>query len=169
MSERETLTIPGVEVGLWTRRGRFDAAAAVLADRHYSREVRGSPQVGGPGFLIVLVTPCERGVWISKYHAHNTASARATADGLDAFRCAMFRNEGAGLSSDLIQAAMRITEDEWGEPPKDGWATYVNASAVASPHPGYCFKKAGWTLDRAFHHPALIRLRSLALGDTPDE
>lgn len=152
------LTIPGVEAGTWQVRHRFDRAAAALADRHYSRERVGSPQVGGPGYLLVLVTPCERACWITKQHALTTRTARALADGLDAYRCAMFRNEGAGLSSDLIRAAVELTERLWGPPPADGWATYVRRDLVRSTNPGYCFKQAGWTLDRTFVHPQLVRL-----------
>jgi hypothetical protein len=155
----EALTLPGIEVGTWTVRHRFDRAAAALADRHYSRERVGSPQVGGPGFLLVLVTPCERAVWITKRHSEDTEAPRVLADGLDAYRCAIFRNEGAGLSSTLIVEAVRLTERLWGPPPVDGWATYVDDGAVRSTNPGYCFKLAGWRLDREFRHSRLVRLR----------
>lgn len=155
----EALTIPGIAPVAWTKRHRFDAAAAALADRHYSREVVGSPQVGGPGHLLVLVTPCERAAWISKRHSPETSSARVLADGfVGAYRCAMFRNEGAGLSSALIVAAVEATERLWGTPPPVGWVTYVDRSEVGSRNPGYCFKRAGWTLDRSFEHPRLVRL-----------
>lgn len=158
MSALEALTLPGVDAGVWQVRNRFDAAAASLADRHYSREKVGSPQVGGPGFLIVLVTPCERAAWISKAHSSLTTSARVLADGFrDSYRCGLFRNEGAGVASELILEAVAMTEDLWG-PPKAGWVTYVDSSAVASVNPGYCFKRAGWTLDRTFEHPSLVRL-----------
>lgn len=152
----EALTLD-VDDALWTRRGRFDPAAARLADRHYSREVVGSPQVGGPGFIIVLVTPCERAVWISKRHAIETASPRAVADGFLGYRCAIFRNETPFLASELIRAAVVLTEREWG-PSAHGWATYVDTSKVASQNPGYCFKRAGWKRDRSFEHPRLVRL-----------
>lgn len=153
------LTIPGVEVGIWQVRHRFDAAAAALADRHYSRE-RPSPQVGGPGYVLVLVSPCERAVWISKRNSPETRSARVLADGLDAYRCQTFRNEGAGLASELICAAVELTERFWGPPPLDGWATYVDRSKVESKNPGYCYKMAGWWLDREWSHPRLVRLRA---------
>jgi hypothetical protein len=156
----EALTLPGVEVGPWMVRNRFDAAAASLADRHYSREVVGSPQVGGPGFILVLVSPCERAAWISKRNSPDTKAARVIADGLNAYRCTMFRNEGAGLASELIVSAMEITEELWGPPPADGWATYVDKTKIASANPGFCFKQAGWTLDREWSHPRLVRLRS---------
>lgn len=158
VSGHAALTIPGIEVGPWQVRGRFDRAAAALADRHYSREKK-SNQLGGPGFLLVLVTPCERAVWVSKRHADDTRAARSIADGLDAFRCQTFRNEGAGLASALIESAVALTERLWGPPPIDGWATYVDASKVDSRNPGYCFKMAGWRLDRAWQHPTMVRLR----------
>lgn len=145
-----------VDEAVWTCRGRFDAAAAFLADRHYSREVVGSPQVGGPGFLLVLVTPCERGLWISKRHDPGASSARALADGFLGYRCALFRNETGGRASDLIRAAVDLTERLWG-PAKLGWMTYVDTAAVASEVPGYCFRRAGWRRDRAFEHDRLLR------------
>lgn len=154
-------TLPGIETVVWQKRGRFDKAAVDLADRHYSREAVGSPQVGGPGFLLVLVTPCERAVWISKRHQQHLfdreKKTRTTGDGFRGYRCGMFRNEGAGQSSDLIAAAVELTERLWG-PSEHGWATYVRRSRVASANPGYCFKRAGWTLDRDFDHPDLVRL-----------
>lgn len=153
----EALTIPGVEVGVWQVRNRFDQAAAALADRHYSREKK-SNQVGGPGYVLILVTPCERAAWVSKRHDPATTSPRALADGfIHSYRCGLFRNEGAGLASELITAAVALTEDLWG-PPAEGWVTYVEPGQIASANPGYCFKQAGWTLDREFNHDRLVRL-----------
>jgi hypothetical protein len=155
----EALTIPGVEAGIWQVRNRFDSAAASIADRHYSREKVGSPQVGGPGFVLVMVTPCERACWISKRHSLQATGSRSLHDGFgSAFRCALFRNEGAGLSSDLIVEAMTITETLWGVPPLEGWVTYVRRDKVRSRNPGFCFKKAGWHLDRTYEHPRFVRL-----------
>jgi hypothetical protein len=152
----EALTLPGVEAGVWQIRNRFDGAAADLADRHYSREKVGSPQVGGPGFVLILVTPCERACWISKRHSVETMSARVTADGFpDAYRCSLFRNEGAGLASFLIREAVELTEQIWGIAPE--WVTYVDRAAVASRNPGYCFRMAGWKRDRTYENPRLAR------------
>ena len=149
-----------VDDAVWTRRDRFDPAAVALADRHYSREKPGTPQVGGPGFILVFVTPCERAAWISKRHApeqFNGKRNRATADGFQGYRCGLFRNESNHLASDLIVAAVELTEELWGLS-AHGWLTYVDKSKVASRNPGYCFKKAGWILDRGFVHPRLVRL-----------
>lgn len=154
----EALTLPGIPAGIWQCRTRSDPAARYLADRHYSRGSRGSPWVGPPGRVLVLVTPCERAAWITHHPAH-------ALDHLDAWRCSLFRNEGAGLSSTLVLEAMTLTLDRWADHlPADGWCTYVDARKVRSTNPGACFKAAGWELDRGWtggpwaRH--LVRLRA---------
>jgi hypothetical protein len=146
-----------VDAGIWQVRTRFDAAAVALADRHYSRrpDKKGSNQVGGVGKALTLVTPCERALWVTRH-----LQPDKTFDHLDAYRCSYFRNEGAGLSSDLIVEAMRLTEAMWGAPPTDGWVTWVDGRKIASANPGYCFKQAGWWLDREWKHRHLVRLRA---------
>tara|TARA_Y100000310_G_C20366338_1_gene661372 strand:+ start:291 stop:716 length:426 start_codon:yes stop_codon:yes gene_type:complete len=57
--------------------------------------------------------------------------------------CALFRNEGALLSSQLIREAVVMAEREWGNP-IHGYDTYVWADKVLSTNPGYCYQKAGW-------------------------
>lgn len=146
------LTIPGVEAGVWQVRNRFDAAAAALADRHYCRR-HSSNQVGGVGRVLVLVTPCERALWVTKW-----PKAGEPWDGLDAYRCSYFRNEGAGLSSGLILEAMRLTVERWGDPPAHGWVTWCDKTRIESTNPGYCFKRAGWILDKTYRHRRLVRL-----------
>jgi hypothetical protein len=151
------LTLPGLAVGVWQVRGKADPAANALADRHYSRRRPGSGQVGPPGRKLVLVTPCERAVWLTHWPYGHIALDR-----LDAWRCTIFRNEGAGLSSDLIRAAMGLTASLWSVRSRDGWVTWIDRTKVASANPGYCFKKAGWWIDRTWSHPKLIRLRAEA-------
>lgn len=151
----EALTLPGVEQGLWQVRSKRDRAALALFDRHYSCQTHPPGEVGPPGRKLVLVSPCERAMWCSHW-----PYGELTLDKLDAFRCSAFRNEGSGLSSELITEAMRMTVERWGDPPVDGWVTWVDRSKVESVHPGYCFKQAGWWLDRGWEHPRLVRLRS---------
>jgi hypothetical protein len=60
--------------------------------------------------------------------------------------------KGAGLSSELIVAAMQLTEALWPPEemavyPRDGWITWTKPAEIASPNPGYCFKQAGWRVD----------------------
>lgn len=53
----------------------------------------------------------------------------------------MFRNEGAGLSSDLIREADSLAWQRW---PVARHFTYVDDSKIQSRNPGYCFLQAGW-------------------------
>jgi len=150
------LTLPGLPTATWQRRDHRDPAANALADRHYSRRRPGSGQVGPPGRKLVLVTPCERAVWVSHWPYPHLALDR-----LDAWRCTLFRNEAPELrSSDLVRAAMWLTAAVWTGRPADGWLTWVDPAKVRSPNPGYCFKQAGWRLDRDWPHPRLLRFRA---------
>lgn len=153
-----TLVLPGLAAGgVWQRRHKSDGAALALADRHYSRKRVGSNQLGPPGRKLVLVTADERAIWVTHY-----PNPELSLDKLDVWRCVMFRNEGAGLSSELILEAMRATYDAWGDPPARGWATWVDSAKVRSENPGYCFLRAGWTRDRTYtpdrRRRSLVRL-----------
>jgi hypothetical protein len=141
----------------WVRSTRFNLAGARLADRHYSRRTVGSGQFMPPGRALVLLTTDGAAVWGSHWPRVEYAL-----DGLDAWRCSIFRNEGPFLSSELIAEAMLATRNAWGAPPRDGWLTYVDRLKVNSEHPGYCFKMAGWSLDREYQNRRLIRLRATA-------
>lgn len=77
-------------------------------------------------------------------------------DAQSGYRCAMFRNETGSRASDLIRAAVEVTERLWGASPF-GWMTYVDATRVRTQIPGYCFRRAGWKRDRAFSHDRLLR------------
>lgn len=62
-------------------------------------------------------------------------------DHQEGVNCAVFRNEGAGLASELIIEAQQIAWERW---PGQRLYTYVNPKAVKSRNPGYCFIMAGW-------------------------
>ena len=155
--------LPGMKLGgPWTVRRHTDGAACALADRHYSRRPSsvGSGKVGGPNRRLVLVTHDESAVWVTTW-------PQFPQDGMDAWRCSIFRNEGAGLSSSLIREAMDLTAELWSDGhPADGWSTYVDTRKVAGTNPGYCFKLAGWWLDRSYlpdrRRASLIRLKAAA-------
>jgi hypothetical protein len=164
------LQLPGLAQPTgWQVRRRSDPAALRLADRHYSRGRPGAPWVGPPSRVLVLVTGDETALWL----AHWPATALA-ADGPDAWRCSLFRNEGSSLASALIALAMaaalrhwaeaRPGSPWWAELPTDGWVTRVDPPKVASPNPGDCFIRAGWRRDRAWSHPRLVRLRAGVAG-----
>ncbi len=135
----------------WIESWKADPVARVVADRHYNRHKVGSPQFVPPGRAIVLRTECGRAFWISsnpfaQYVRHQWAGA---------WICTAFRNEGAGLSSELITEAVAATRwlaertKSWlgGLPPEHGFISFVDARKVrAKQHPGYCYLRAGWTL-----------------------
>lgn len=139
----------------WQVRKRSDGAACALADRHYSRQSVGSGRLGPPGRTLVLVTADETATWLTTWPKYPM-------DGLDAWRCSIFRNEGPALSSDLIRSAMALTAELWSARPGDGWVTWVDASKVRSTNPGYCFIQAGWRPDNTYvpdrRRPNLRRL-----------
>jgi len=87
----------------------------------------------GPGQKMVLLTPCARALFVWRKFI--------SGDGQQGVNCAVFRNTGAGRSSDLILDAMALAWARW---PGERLYTYVNASKVRSTNPGYCFQLAGW-------------------------
>ena len=122
----------------WIRIGKFDKAAALLADRHLSRRKPGSPQFMPPGQTIILATECRDAVW-GWWRPHPRSGLKAW-NGLDGWTCTIFRNESSVLSSALIfEAEQWITECG-----PDGLLTYVWDRKVRSSNPGFCFLCAGW-------------------------
>jgi len=64
----------------------------------------------------------------------------------DSWECSLFRNEGAGLASDLIRSAVAVTAWKWpGGAPTLGMITFVDASKIKRKRdPGRCFIRAGF-------------------------
>jgi hypothetical protein len=60
----------------------------------------------------------------------------------------VFRNLGAGLSSELIEAATEMTYATWieryGALPAERLRTEIEVAKVRSTNPGYCYMMAGW-------------------------
>ncbi len=115
-------------------------------ERHYSarkslalRRARGTRLFVGPGNKLVLSTPCRRALFVWWRQMFRR-------DGQVGINCAVFRNEGAGLSSDLICAADEIAFSRW---PGERHFTFVDADETAMRRsrqaaPGQCFIWAGW-------------------------
>ena len=125
----------------WVRISKGDARACALADRHYSRQTPGAPQFLPPGKTIALLTPCGRAVWGVVLNLDPAGRVR--------WRCAIFRNEGAGLSSDLVRAATETTYALWrrryGSLPDVRLTTEIDPGKVRRKRdPGRCFRRAGW-------------------------
>lgn len=113
-----------------------DTGRAIF-DRHYSRyqykDGRKPLLYVGPGEKMVLLWHDARALFVwRKFRSMDNQSG---------VNCAIFRNEGAGLSSDLIKSADALADDRW---PAHRHYTYVNPRAVKSANPGFCFLAAGW-------------------------
>ncbi len=128
---------------------------------HYSRRTPGSKTFTGVGQEIVLVTECGRAVWAVVRQrtpsARGTGGSRGRTGAADVkpryiWRNMVFRNLGAGLSSELIESATAETYRQWvlryGELPAERLRTEIGIKQVASANPGYCYKRAGWIKDR---------------------
>jgi hypothetical protein len=125
----------------WKVSDRADPVGVALADRHYNRQHIGSPQFVPPGRNRCFVTADKRAVWttswpFAKYVKHAWAGAWVNS---------IFRNEGAGLSSELITEAVAATLWFWPDPPDLGLITFVDADKVrAKRDPGRCYRRAGF-------------------------
>jgi hypothetical protein len=117
-----------------------------LEKPHYSRQTPGATMFCRNGQNLVFMTADLRAVWVT---FRPTPGKATRTDKLDAWECALFRNEGPLRSSDLIVEAELLSAALWGPVPKDGFITFIKPSAVKSVNPGYCYKCAGWGTDGA--------------------
>lgn len=133
---------PVLQAGCWLPVKDGDARARALYERHYSaaksigtRRRRRAKLFVGPGEKLVLITPRADAlfVWRRTYFR---------ADGQWGVECAVFRNEGPALSSDLIRQAETYALRRW--PYLTRFYTYIDPGQVRSANPGFCFLKAGW-------------------------
>jgi hypothetical protein len=128
----------------WRRVGRSDPAARAIADRHYNRQSIGAREFVPPGRCLVLLATTRRwhsALWITSWPFPEFVKHRWAG----AWQCSAFRNEGAGLSSELITAAVAATRSYMGEPPALGLVTFVDPDKVKpKDDPGYCFLKAAF-------------------------
>ena len=126
---------------IWKKSYRADRQVLPLANRHYNRQSPGSLQFVAPGRCLVFKTECRRAAWvtswpIAKYVKHAWAGAWINT---------FFRNEGAGLSSELIREAVGATRTFWHNPPSLGIVTFVDPTRVRHKRdPGRCYRKAGF-------------------------
>jgi len=133
---------PWLDVGgAWFAVQDGDPRAAALYERHYSctrlkkRRRMGEKRICGPGEHMVLMTADCRALFVWR------RMNRPDLAGQSGVCCSVFRNEGKGLSSELIREAERLAWRRW---PGERLYTYVDPTKIASCNPGYCFKCAGW-------------------------
>jgi len=130
----------------WIEVTKFDPRVVGLYEKHYSARRNVPPSVRRqrgilrPGESMTLLTVDCRALF-------------AWGNGIDdcippqsGINCAVFRNTGDVLSSELIKEADEMAWRRW--PPELRHYTYVNADKIKSSHPGYCFRMAGWDYQR---------------------
>lgn len=133
---------------IWQTSHRADPRSRVLADRHYNRQKIGSPQFVPPGRCAVFYAENETGraFWVTswpfaEYVKHAWAGA---------WVCSAFRNEGAGIASDMIVEALQATRFAYPETPELGMITFLDQKHVqpimrrGKPSWGYTWEKAGF-------------------------
>jgi hypothetical protein len=129
--------LPATVYDRWMEFRDGNSAALELYERHYCArryaDGRERELFVGPGEKVVLLTR-ERDALFAWRKFRDDSGQQGVC-------CAVFRNEGSHLSSELIREAMAIAWRRW---PGERLYTYVDPSEVASPNPGYCFKQAGW-------------------------
>jgi DNA modification methylase len=126
--------LPRHRFNLWEEYKDGHADALALYDRHYSaRDCANRTQFVGPGEKMVLLTAKRDALFAWRKFIDDS--------GQQGVNCAVFRNEGKLLASDLIKEAMAIAWLRW---PDARLYTYVDADEVRSANPGCCFKMAGW-------------------------
>lgn len=114
----------------------FDPEMRMLADRHYSRRTVGARQFSYAGRKLVLRDTAGDVLFVWMWPQDEMRM-----DGQTGYNCAIFRNEGSRLSSEIIREAEGAAFDKWGP---NRVYTYVNAKKIQSSNPGYCFQQAGW-------------------------
>jgi hypothetical protein len=124
----------------WSLSDRAAPEPRAIADRHYNRQKPGTRQFVPPGRCVVLFQP--RAFWVTswpfaEYVKHAWPGA---------WVCSAFRNEGAGLSSDLITQAVAATRSKWTPPELEfPIITFIDESKTRPKRdPGYCYLMAGW-------------------------
>ena len=124
-------------VPLWWLTKDGDRSCLALYERHYSayryRDGRKRYQFVGPGTTIVLRTADASALFVWRDFIDDS--------GETGINCAVFRNEGPFLSSELCRQADAIADFCW---PGQRHYTTVNPAKVRSRNPGFCFLMAGW-------------------------
>ena len=115
-----------------------DLRAFGIYRRHYSARPKPNGyklrQFVAPCVHMVLLTVEQNALWV-------WTAEQWRKDGQVGLNCAVFRNEGERLSSDLILSAEEWAWDKWTE---QRVFTYIDGGKIRSVNPGYCFKMAGW-------------------------
>ena len=122
---------------IWWLTKDGDRKAYELYRRHYSSKKNKRPRIRqfvGPGESIVLRTWDGNALWVWRKFIDDS--------GQQGINCAVFRNESAHQSSELIRQADAIADFVW---PGERHYSFVDASELpATSNHGFCFLCAGW-------------------------
>lgn len=142
---------------IWFEVSKQDRRAAELelADRHYSRQTKGSRQFMPPGKTLVLLTRDELAVWGACKNKDPVGEVR--------LRCTIFRNESVTLSSELVELATALTYLRFGRDVI--LTTEIDTRKTRKKRdPGRCFRKAGWIVSerksRSHRHRHVVILEA---------
>ena len=125
--------------GAWIAVPDGDARARAIFCRHYSarryKDNRRRTLFVGPGEKMVLLTAECDALFVWRKYVSDAGQCGVN--------CAVFRNEGPQLSSQLILEAEQLAWARW---PNERLYTYVAPHKIRSTNAGCCFKKAGWNV-----------------------
>lgn len=146
----------------WREVDKGNRVLVGLADRHYTRQKPGTALATRPGVNLCFVLSDGLAAWVTWRPIPEVGRK----DGLEAWECTLFRNEGARLSSALISEASALTFRRWGWPPRDGLISAVGVEQTKRRRsrrslPGVCFREAGWVeFAHPFPEPSKVWLRA---------
>jgi hypothetical protein len=148
----ELLPRESVAAAEWREVDKGSRRLVELADRHYTRQKVGARLATRPGVNLCLLLSDGTAAWV----VWRPIPEVGRKDGLEAWECTLFRNEGSRLSSTLISEAAAATFRRWGWPPRDGLISAVGIQQTRRrrsrrAEPGHCFRVAGWV---EFEHPS---------------
>ena len=126
------------------RTTHFDQECRMLADRHYSRRTPRARQFAYSGRKLVLRDALGDVLFVWMF-----PDPAMRMDGQTGYNCAIFRNESARRSSEIILEAETLATAKWG---RNRFYTYVDPARIRSVNPGCCFKAAGWRFVRLSAH-----------------
>lgn len=120
----------------WEASKDGNPVAYALYRRHYSAKKNPRPKIRqfiGPGEKMVLLGRDGDALFGWRKFIDDS--------GQTGVNCAVFRNESGHRSSSMILEAMQWAWARW---PGSRLYTLVNAQAIRSTNPGFCFLAAGW-------------------------
>lgn len=128
-------------LGEWISVRDGDPDARDIFDRHYSRrryvDGRTPKKFIGPGSYICLILPTLDALFVWRKFIDDCVPRQTGVN------CAVFRNESAYRSSDLILQAEKWVARKW--PSERRLYTYVDTRKIRRKRdPGRCFLRAGW-------------------------